>query len=135
MDVLYLFLHALVASTLIPISSEIGLATLVHQFPTHAWLYFFVATAGNTIGSLISYACGRFLTRFQKIDDFSEQKTRWFLRLKQYGSLVLLFAWLPIIGDFLCVGAGILRLNIWISAGLILAGKAARYAIVIWIFI
>ncbi|MCJ8311691.1 MAG: DedA family protein [Saccharospirillaceae bacterium] len=135
MDILYLFLHALAASTLIPISSEIGLAALVNQFPHNALLYFVVATIGNTIGSLISYGCGRFLTQFQNIERLSKRKNRWFLTLKKYGNWTLLLAWLPIIGDFLCIGAGVLKLNIWISTILILIGKAARYAIVIWIFI
>ena len=133
MDILYLFIHSLLASTLIPISSEIGLAALVNQFPHHALLYFVVATTGNTLGSLISYCCGRFLTRFQNIDNLSNQKTRWLQTLKKYGNWTLLLAWLPIIGDFLCIGAGILKLNIWVASILILIGKATRYAVVIWI--
>ena len=138
MDILYLFLHSLAAATLIPISSEIGLAALVNHFPHNALLYFIVATTGNTLGSLISYACGRFLTRFQKIqntDTLSRRKVRWFLMIKKYGNYTLLLAWLPIVGDFLCIAAGALKLNIWTSAILILIGKAIRYAVVIWLFL
>jgi len=77
----------------------------------------------------------RFFCRFQNIDNLSKRKQQWFLMLKKYGNWSLLLAWLPLIGDFLCIGAGILKLNIWVSAGLILIGKAVRYAIVIWIFL
>jgi len=133
MDFLYLFIHALLASTLIPISSEIGLAALVHQFPSNTFLYFVIATVGNTLGSIISYFCGKFLTRFQRLDQLSQQKSKWFAYLKTHGYWLLLLAWLPIIGDFLCIGAGVLRLNVWISSAFILIGKSSRYAVVVWV--
>ncbi|BCE02146.1 YqaA family protein [Marinicellulosiphila megalodicopiae] len=131
MDVLYLFIHSLIASTIIPISSEIGLAALVHQFPHNAVIYLIFATIGNTLGSIISYYCGRLLTKWQTINAYSNSQTKLMALLKRYGVWVLLFAWLPIIGDFLCVGAGVLRLNIWLSSLLILIGKSLRYCLVI----
>jgi len=42
----------------------------------------------------------------------------------------LLFAWLPFVGDLLCVAAGWLRLNPWQVAIFMLIGKFARYALI-----
>jgi len=48
-------------------------------------------------------------------------------RLRHLLSPVLLLAWVPVIGDVLCVAAGWFRIN-WISAMLFMAvGKFARY--------
>jgi membrane protein YqaA with SNARE-associated domain len=46
---------------------------------------------------------------------------------RQYGSPALLLAWVPFIGDPLCVAAGWLRLNPWLSALFMGFGKFARY--------
>jgi membrane protein YqaA with SNARE-associated domain len=50
--------------------------------------------------------------------------------LQKYGGITLLLAWVPIIGDPLCVAAGWLRLNPWLCALFIAIGKFARYWIV-----
>ena len=36
---------------------------------------------------------------------------------------------MPVIGDLLPIGAGWLRLNVWLSAVMILLGKSIRYAV------
>ncbi|MNC91582.1 Inner membrane protein YqaA [compost metagenome] len=50
--------------------------------------------------------------------------------MRKYGSAVLLLAWVPIIGDPLCVAAGWLRLNPWLAAGFLALGKFARYCLI-----
>ena len=47
--------------------------------------------------------------------------------MRKYGSPALLLSWVPILGDPLCVAAGWLRLNPWLSALFIALGKFARY--------
>ena len=39
----------------------------------------------------------------------------------------LLAAWLPVIGDPLCVAAGWLRINAWLAALFMAIGKFVRY--------
>jgi membrane protein YqaA with SNARE-associated domain len=43
-----------------------------------------------------------------------------------------LFSWLPVIGDPLCFAAGWLRINALQATLFIAAGKAARYAVVLF---
>ena len=47
--------------------------------------------------------------------------------VQKYGSPALLLSWVPFIGDPLCVAAGWLRLNPWLSALFMGFGKLARY--------
>ena len=48
-------------------------------------------------------------------------------RVRRYGAPVLLLAWVPLIGDALCLAAGWLRLNPWQAALFMAIGKFARY--------
>ena len=53
------------------------------------------------------------------------------VRLQRWGSPALLFAWLPVVGDPLCVAAGWLRQG-WLPVTLFIAlGKGARYLAVV----
>jgi len=94
-----------------------------------------VATLGNTLGGLSSWGLGFLLAigwlRHKARDNASHEKA--FARLQHYGPAVLLFSWLPLIGDPLCLAAGYLRCNFWLSALFIAIGKAARYAALIGI--
>ena len=49
--------------------------------------------------------------------------------VKETGALApaLLLAWVPLVGDPLCVAAGWLRANPWLAAVFMAAGKFARY--------
>jgi len=50
--------------------------------------------------------------------------------VRKYGSPSLLLSWVPFIGDPLCVAAGWLRLNPWLSALFMASGKFARYVVI-----
>lgn len=114
-----LFTSAFVSATLFPGASEAVLLALVSSWPDSIGLILSVATIGNTMGSMTSYVLGRFFPR-RVSDNALKQLNRW-------GVWVLLFAWLPIIGDALPLAAGWLRLS-WIkSLVLIFVGKAFRY--------
>jgi membrane protein YqaA with SNARE-associated domain len=47
----------------------------------------------------------------------------------------LLFSWLPVVGDGFCFAAGWLRLPFWLSVVAIAAGKALRYAAIVYAFV
>ena len=126
-----LFFSALLSSTLLPSSSE---ALLMYQLSEHANPYrlVMIVSTGNILGSLITYAIGRIgnqLTiRWLHIDNKKVLRAeQWFTR---YGQPSLLFAWLPIIGDPLCLIAGALRTNVLIFIILVSLGKAARYSVI-----
>ena len=129
-----LFLLSLLASTLIPLGSEWLLIALLFKGLDPVSL---VATAsiGNFLGACTSYWLGIFGSRFVegkllRMDrEDSERAERLFAR---FGSWSLLFTWLPVVGDPLCLVAGVLRISFHRFALLVFTGKAVRYAVVAW---
>ncbi len=130
-----LFLSALVSSTLLPGGSEALLAWLVASGEHPLWLLLLMATVGNVLGSLITWGMGYWVAhRFplRALDKPEHQRARHWI--ERYGALVLLLAWLPVVGDPLCFVAGWLRVNLFASLVAITLGKLLRYAVIIGIF-
>lgn len=130
-----LFLSALLSATLLPGSSEALLLYRLHEGtdPADAVL---VATAGNLIGSLITYGLGRagnaaLHQRWLRIDERQVARAEnWF---NHWGKPSLLLAWLPVVGDPLCLVAGLLRAP-WLWFVLLVGiGKLGRYAFLAWL--
>ena len=110
------------AATLIPMSSEAALFAVLKLHPYLFWPALGVATLGNTLGGLTSYLIGRFIGAKKPLAQVE--------RLRRWGAPALLLAWLPLVGDALCVAAGWLKLN-WMQAMLYqAAGRFARYWVV-----
>ncbi|SEA56085.1 YqaA family protein [Marinobacterium iners] len=130
-----LFLSALISSTLLPGGSEALLAWLVASGEHPLWLLLLMATVGNVLGSLITWGMGYWVAhRFplRALDKPEHQRARHWI--ERYGALVLLLAWLPVVGDPLCFVAGWLRVNLFASLVAITLGKLLRYAVIIGIF-
>lgn len=135
-----LFAVGLLAATILPFGSEPFLLAYVTSVPEMLWPAIWVATAGNTLGGVVSYwmgagahdAYGRWrakrevTTRAGGADHLAE---RWIRRLGPAG---LFFAWLPVIGDPLCLVAGWLRLSFWPCVAWMALGKFLRYAAISW---
>lgn len=135
MAYLSLFLTAFIAATLLPLSSEALLATLIYQ-KYSSLLLWFVATLGNSLGSCINWYIGTQILRWQdkKWFPFSAEKILSAQqRFMKYGQWSLLFAWVPVIGDPLTLVAGVMRLQFIRFFLLVLIGKALRYAIIVWL--
>jgi len=126
-----LFLASLLAATLLPGGSEAVLFALLRLHPEQFWPALALATLGNTLGALTSYACGRWLPQWQpRADGKHTAQLAQLARVRRWGAPVLLLAWAPLIGDALCVAAGWLRLD-WVRCTLFIAlGKFARYWLV-----
>ena len=128
-----LFWVALASATLLPGGSEVWLARLwcVGEPALALWA---VATVGNTLGSLINVALGRYARQFQHRRWFPAspeglaRAERWYHR---FGEASLLLSWLPVIGDPLTVLAGVMRLAWWRAMLWIVLAKGARYALLI----
>jgi membrane protein YqaA with SNARE-associated domain len=115
-----LFAVSFAAATLVPLPSEAALFAYIHIYPDRAALAVAVATAGNTAGGMTSYALGRLIPE-KKIDLNAVQ---W---LRRCGAAATLLAWLPIVGDALCVAAGWLRIPWAAALGFMATGRLARY--------
>ena len=129
-----LFLSAFLSATLLPGGSEVLLALLVREGEIPAPALWAVATAGNVLGSLVTFAMGRLLARRvgrRLLDD--PRHARALARLRRWGVAALLLAWVPVVGDPLCLAAGWARISLPWSALYIALGKASRYAVLLWI--
>ncbi len=100
------------------------LYTLIASDPGVLWPALAVATVGNTLGALTSYAIGRLLPQRGSTSD---RALAW---IRRGGAPVLLLSWVPIIGDALCVASGWLRIPVGPASLFIAAGKLARYWVV-----
>jgi membrane protein YqaA with SNARE-associated domain len=118
-----LFAASFIAATLFPLPSEAALFAYLQANPENSALAVAVATVGNTLGGMTSYAIGRFLPK----KGINEKAEGW---IKRFGAPVTFFAWLPVIGDALCVAAGWLRIHWAAALGFMAAGRLARYIIV-----
>ena len=116
------FVGSFLAATLLPGGSEVILFGTLKMEPRLFWPALAAATTGNTLGGLVSYLIGRSIPAHRKLKALE--------RVRQHGSAVLLLAWLPVVGDALCVAAGFLRLNLWLSAAFMATGKFGRYLVI-----
>ncbi len=130
---LSLFLGAFLASTLLPGGSELLFLYLTQQPGADTPLLLCVATLGNTLGGMTSWLLGRWLAYRWPGRALREGHRLAVVRVERYGPLLLLLSWVPLVGDPLCVAAGWLRIH-WAPALLFIAlGKAARYAVLLWL--
>ena len=117
-----LFISAFVSATILPGNSEIVMVAVLAKFPNLFWETIVVATIGNTMGGMTSYAIGRV------VPNKVERKALGWMR--RYGEWALLLSWVPVIGDALCVAAGWLRINPWLALVMLAIGKCARYLVI-----
>jgi|TARA_B110000977_G_C11074309_1_gene490602 membrane protein YqaA with SNARE-associated domain len=128
-----LFLISFLAATILPLSSELTLASLLNTDNYNSLILIGAASLGNILGSIFNWLLGFYLLKcinkkwfpFKEgqIDSASRQ-------FNKFGVWSLLFAWVPIIGDPLTLIAGILRVNFLLFLILVAVGKVSRYFIV-----
>ena len=125
-----LFVVSFLAATVIPLGSEWLLTVMLIQdfapLPVVA-----TATAGNYLGSCTTYWIGLYggpflVRRVLRIGAESQGRAEAYFQ--KYGSWSLLFAWLPVIGDPLCLAAGLFRVRFGRFTILVIIGKLGRYA-------
>jgi membrane protein YqaA with SNARE-associated domain len=126
-----MFFLSFFASSFIPIASEWLLVVLIVN-GLNPIAVLFTATLGNYLGACTTYGIGLWGSEFLikkvlRLSDESKEKAEKFY--KKYGVYSLLFSWLPIIGDPLCVIAGMLKVKFIRFSILVYSGKFVRYAI------
>jgi membrane protein YqaA with SNARE-associated domain len=122
-----LFLSSFLAATLLPGGSEAVLFGVLKLHPGLYWQALALATLGNTLGGMSSYLIGRLLPLRQRAAGRSERALAY---ARRFGSPALLAAWVPLLGDTLCVAAGWLRLPWPAVAAFMALGKLGRYLVV-----
>ncbi|MDO9054004.1 MAG: DedA family protein [Gallionella sp.] len=121
-SLLSLFTSSFLAATLLPGGSEAVLFAVLKGYPELLWTALALATLGNTLGGLVSFGMGWLLPQTQQLKHVE--------KLRRYGTPALLLAWVPLIGDALCLAAGWLRLCWWQAALFMTIGKFARYWVI-----
>lgn len=128
---------AFLSATLLVGVSEAALLAAASLPEAPLFLLFLAATLGNVLGAVVNYVLGRFLTRFEDRRWFpvSPANRRKAERLfARFGRPVLLFSWLPVVGDPLTLAAGLLRTPFPLFLLFVTVGKAARYAVILWLW-
>lgn len=121
-SLLSLFISSFLAATLLPGGSEVVLVSVLKLYPALFWPALLLGTLGNTLGGMVSFGMGRLLPQTHKLKHVE--------KIQHYGTPALLLAWVPLLGDALCLAAGWLRLNPWHAVLFMAIGKFARYWII-----
>jgi membrane protein YqaA with SNARE-associated domain len=126
---LSLFVTSFLASTVLPLGSETLVVVLIRS-GFNFFAVVMVSTIGNYLGSCTTYYLG-FKGRSDIIEKYfsiSEKQLRkadsWF---DKYGPFLLLFTWLPLVGDAITASGGMLKLDFRIFSIYVFIGKFLRY--------
>jgi membrane protein YqaA with SNARE-associated domain len=131
-----LFASAFISSTIAPGGSEVVLAYMVSTDLYSSPVLLIVATLGNTLGALTTWGLGMMAAKKFPLASLLPPKQQQALTIiEKRGIWVLFFSWLPVIGDVLCFAGGWLKLPFISACLIILFGKFARYAMIVWLFI
>lgn len=134
LGLLGLFVSAFVSSTIAPGGSEAVLAYMVSENSERVMDLVTVATIGNTLGAMTTLWLGYLAAKkFPPEQVLPKKKQRSINSVKKWGSWVLLFSWLPVIGDGLCFAAGWIKLSLLSAFLAILIGKAIRYSVIAYL--
>ncbi|NOQ38126.1 DedA family protein [archaeon] len=131
-----LFFTSFLASTVLPLGSE-GLVAYMAGIGHSPILIILIASIGNFLGSLTTYYVGlmgekTILSRY--INEKNERIAKARNLFNRYGTPVLFFSWLPVIGDVLTLFAGMARTNLSKFTLFVFSGKLARYVFIVFFF-
>lgn len=122
------FVVSLISATLLPMASVPVVFGLVKVNPDLFWPALVVATAGNTLGGVISYWMGYGAElAYEKVSRHKPATVHALEWLRRWGPRACLLSWLPVVGDPLCAVAGWLRLPFWPCTIYMAIGKFLRY--------
>ena len=122
------FVIAFVSATLLPLGSEPAVFGLVKLNPDMFWPAVLVATAGNTLGGVLTWWMGYGAERaYERVSHRKPTEARALRWLERFGAKACLLSWLPVVGDPLIAVAGWLRLPFWPCVAYMTIGKFARY--------
>lgn len=133
---LKLFIISLLAATILPLSSEIVLTTMLLTNLFEKNILLIVASFGNILGSIFNWYLGKKITIFQDRKWFPvspEQLNKSQKYFQKYGLWSLLLAWVPVIGDPLTLLAGVLKVRFSIFFILVSISKISRYVFILYL--
>ena len=131
LGLLGLFIGNFLAATVIPFSSD-ALYIAVLALMKRPMACFLVATAGNWLGSVVTYYIGR-LGKWEWIEKWFKVKPETLQKQKEkidrFGVWLALICWVPFIGDVIAIALGFYRTPPVRTAILLLIGKFLRFLV------
>ena len=134
---LTIFFLSFLAATILPFSSEIGLASLLALDTYNNILLLIFASCGNILGSCINWLLGYYSRGFEnkKWFPFNNQNlvkaSNWF---EKYGKWSLLLSWMPVVGDPITFIAGTMKTKFKTFILLVSISKISRYLVIFLLF-
>ena len=120
------------AGTVVPITSEVLLVFFL-TIGLDAMGLTLSATAGNTLGGITCFMLG-YLTNKERVMKFfkipERRMKRADLMIQKYGYWTAGISFVPVIGEVLLVGLGLLRVDKYKVIAVMAAGKLIRYALI-----
>ncbi|MDH4274707.1 MAG: DedA family protein [Gammaproteobacteria bacterium] len=126
-----LFFSALFSASILPGGSEAVLAALMTRAAHDPLTLWVVATLGNALGGLSTWYLGVWMRRRWPGREVKHKYMSAVARVRVYGAPALLFSWLPVVGDALCLAAGWLGTKKMPTIAFIVVGKGLRYAVIV----
>ncbi|MFQ6342466.1 YqaA family protein [Campylobacter sp. VTCC 70190] len=130
-----LFIVCFLSSTLLPLASEAFVLGFV-KLDFNPKLVLLIASLGNTLGSLSTYALAYlgkekilekyFSKSLKKLENFS-------INFAKFGSFFAFLSFLPLIGDIFALGLGFAKYSFVKTAIFIALGKVIRYYVLIFL--
>ena len=132
---LMLFATSFVSATLYPMASEAFVVGFVlADFSPLA--VFAVATCGNALGALSTYALaflGKNLILKKHFAKSLAKLEKYDLNFKRFGAVFAFLSFLPVVGDIFVLGLGLSKYPFLRALFFITLGKAFRYGVLIYI--
>ena len=127
-----LFVGTFLAATVIPFSSD-ALYIAVLQAVDHPVSCLLVGTAGNWLGSMLSYGIGwygkwEWAERWLRVKPETLKGQKRYIN--KYGVWIALLSWVPLVGDLIPIALGFYKTRPFVTSLLLLVGKGGRF--VIW---
>jgi len=132
-----LFLNSLLSATAIPLPTEILTSALLIG-GENIFLVGLVLVVGSVIGGMLNYFIGfggtKLFNRFKKSEHNNQgkHKKKGNKLLDKFGWGAIFFAsWLPIIGDFILISAGVKKMKFTKFTAIMISGKIFKTIVVV----
>lgn len=121
------------AATLLPFSSEVALYSAL-QLGMPVALAFIAASLGNAAGATFNFLLGGMAAeRVERKLKQTSTGEKALDMVHRWGPWSLLLSWTPLLGDPLCLAAGLFRLPVWAFVLFGIGTRILRYVLVLWV--
>ncbi|TQR29040.1 DedA family protein [Campylobacter sp. MIT 99-7217] len=129
-----LFLISFISATLYPLASEAFVVGFVVADFSPFWVLF-IASLGNTLGSLSTYALaffGKSLILEKYFSKPLQKLSKMNANFKKFGCFYAFLSFLPLVGDIFVLGLGLSKYSFLKATFFIALGKIFRYLVLIF---